>query len=271
MGDPLIEPDEHLAGLPATTAVWSSGPATLRMASRSSKTGKDPTRSPPQGPPPQPRSPASRNRPQRCQDLGAIVLLVAIGVVSTGPASPHPCDHNGLLGPDQASSRHPTWPTRMLDPYQRSTTSSTGPAGAPCPGARPLPRPRRLRPGGGSGGAGRGGVSPRGGQLQPLLLDRPHAGLLLPGRAVCPALGTRGTVDTVARPKAARASDEANEVGHGSRLPSRARLGCRVGWRRLRLGVGHASTLRPAPSTLGAGGERASHHEAGRPVPGRSR
>ena len=27
------------------------------------------------------------------------------------------------------------------------------------------------------------------------------------------------------------------------------------------LGVGHASTVRPDPSTLGVGGERGSHHE----------
>jgi hypothetical protein len=30
---------------------------------------------------------------------------------------------------------------------------------------------------------------------------------------------------------------------------------------RLRLGVGHASTVRPDPSTLGVVGERGSHHE----------
>ena len=31
---------------------------------------------------------------------------------------------------------------------------------------------------------------------------------------------------------------------------------------RLRLGVGHASTVRPDPSTLGVVGERGSHHES---------
>jgi hypothetical protein len=41
-------------------------------------------------------------------------------------------------------------------------------------------------------------------ELQPVLLELPHACLLLPGRAVCPALGTGGTVDTVACRKAAR-------------------------------------------------------------------
>jgi len=64
-------------------------------------------------------------------------------------------------------------------------------------------------------------------------------------------------------------SGGANEVGHG--------LGCRVcsaqepGWlvECLRLGVGHASTVRSDPSTLGVVGERGSHHE-GRlsPIPG---
>jgi len=38
---------------------------------------------------------------------------------------------------------------------------------------------------------------------------------------------------------------------------------------RLRLGVGHASTVRPDPSTLGVVGERGSRHEGrSRPVPG---
>jgi hypothetical protein len=38
---------------------------------------------------------------------------------------------------------------------------------------------------------------------------------------------------------------------------------------RLRLVVGHASTARPGPSTLGVVGERGSHHEGRlRPAPG---
>jgi hypothetical protein len=45
-------------------------------------------------------------------------------------------------------------------------------------------------------------------------------------------------------------------------LPADGRLRCRVGWRRLRLGVGHASTVRPDPSTLGAVGERGSRRES---------
>jgi hypothetical protein len=40
----------------------------------------------------------------------------------------------------------------------------------------------------------------------------------------------------------------------------------------LRLGVGHASTVRPDPSTLGVVGERGSRHEGrSRPLPGHSR
>jgi hypothetical protein len=39
---------------------------------------------------------------------------------------------------------------------------------------------------------------------------------------------------------------------------------------RLRLGVGHASTVRPDPSTLGVAGDRGSHHEScSQLVPGR--
>jgi hypothetical protein len=58
------------------------------------------------------------------------------------------------------------------------------------------------------------------------------------------------------------ASDRANEVGptgstagHWSALEPSWLVG------RLRLGVGHASTVRPDPSTLGVVGERGSRHE----------
>ena len=49
-----------------------------------------------------------------------------------------------------------------------------------------------------------------------------------------------------------------------------ARLRCRLGWsERLRLGVGHASTARPEPPTLGAVGDRGSRREGRWPsVPG---
>jgi hypothetical protein len=47
-----------------------------------------------------------------------------------------------------------------------------------------------------------------------------------------------------------------------SSSPARGRLRCRVGWSmRLRLGIGHASTVRPDPSTPSVVGERGSHHE----------
>jgi hypothetical protein len=55
------------------------------------------------------------------------------------------------------------------------------------------------------------------------------------------------------------------------KLPADGRLRCR-GWLvgRLPLGVGHASAVRPAPSTLGVVGERGSRCEGRRrPIPGR--
>jgi Transposase IS116/IS110/IS902 family len=78
---------------------------------------------------------------------------------------------------------------------------------------------------------------------------------LLPGRAVCP--WNRGTVDTVA----------CRETARGKRWSQRSRPCIRTAGRWparlpswlvecLRLGVRHACTVRPAPSTLGMVGER---------------
>jgi hypothetical protein len=89
-----------------------------------------------------------------------------------------------------------------------------------------------------------------------------------PGGLPCP--WNRGTVDTVAWHQAAR----------GKRWSQRSRPCMKVAglgpaqepsWlvERLWLGIGHASTVRPDPSTLGVVGERGSHHEdCLQPVPG---
>jgi hypothetical protein len=51
-------------------------------------------------------------------------------------------------------------------------------------------------------------------QLQPVPLELPHAcPFLLPGRAVCPALGTGGRWTPWHAERPPGASDEANEVG----------------------------------------------------------
>src|SRR5215211_6707067 len=73
----------------------------------------------------------------------------------------------------------------------------------------------------------------------------------LPGRAVCPALGPGGRWTPWHAERAPGASDEANEVGHGS--------SCRVGSARvpgwlvecLRLGSGMPGTVRPEHFHLG--------------------
>jgi hypothetical protein len=85
----------------------------------------------------------------------------------------------------------------------------------------------------------------------------------MPGRAVCPTLGPGGRWIPWHANRAPGASARANEVGptgstadHGSAQEP----GWLVG--RLRLAVGHASTVRPDPSTLGAAGERGSHRES---------
>jgi hypothetical protein len=93
---------------------------------------------------------------------------------------------------------------------------------------------------------------------------------LVPGRAVWPALGPGGRWTPWHAERPPGASDRANEVGHRSRLPAVGRLGCRVGWSGcLWLGVEHASTVRPDPSTLGVVGERGSRREGRSPAPPR--
>src|SRR5215212_8359649 len=86
---------------------------------------------------------------------------------------------------------------------------------------------------------------------------------LLPGRAVCPALGPGGRCTPWHALRPPGASDRANEVGPtgSGRRPWPARV---PGWlvECLRLGVGHASTVRPDRSTLGVVGERGSGHES---------
>jgi hypothetical protein len=88
---------------------------------------------------------------------------------------------------------------------------------------------------------------------------------LLPGRAVCPALGPGGRWTPRHAERPPGASDRANEVGHAIKAAGRGRLGWRVGGR-LRLGVGHASTVRPDPSTRGVVGVRVSRCEGRSPA-----
>jgi hypothetical protein len=80
-------------------------------------------------------------------------------------------------------------------------------------------------------------------ELQPVLLELPHAcPFLLPGRAVCPALGTGGRWTPWHAERAPGASDRANEVGPTGSTAEWARLRCRAG----RWGAITAST----PSSL---------------------
>jgi hypothetical protein len=99
-------------------------------------------------------------------------------------------------------------------------------------------------------------------EFQPVLFELPHVcPFLLPGRAVCPALGTGGRWTPWHAERAPGASGRANEVGHAIRSPATAGSGAGLVGGALAAGVGHASTVRPDPSTLGVAGERGSHHE----------
>ena len=93
---------------------------------------------------------------------------------------------------------------------------------------------------------------------------------LLPGRAVCPSSWNRGPVDAVACRGTTRGKWWSQRSRPCNQAAERARLRCRVGWRRLRLGVGYARN-RPARSLHpGRGGRTRLHREGyGRvPTPG---
>src|SRR5512132_345057 len=85
----------------------------------------------------------------------------------------------------------------------------------------------------------------------------------MPGRPVCPALGPGGwwTPWHAKRPAGARGG--ANEVGlHEGRRPMAGSGAGLVGGALAAGGVGHASPVRPDPSTMGVVGERGSGRES---------
>src|SRR5919108_4631956 len=82
-----------------------------------------------------------------------------------------------------------------------------------------------------------------------------------PGGLLCP--WTRGTVDALACREAAGGkprSERSRPIW--MELPAVAGSGAELVWGRgLRLAVGHATTVRPDPSTLGVVGDRGSRRE----------
>jgi hypothetical protein len=90
----------------------------------------------------------------------------------------------------------------------------------------------------------------------------------MPGRAACPALEPRGrwTPRHAERPQPQATEPTKSALDQAA---ERARLRGQVGWRRLRLGVGHARDRPASPSTPGVVGDRGSHRERCLPlVPG---
>src|SRR5215203_1960490 len=81
-----------------------------------------------------------------------------------------------------------------------------------------------------------------------------------PGGLPCP--WNRGTVDAVACRETARGKRRSQRSRPWIRLPSGLGSGAGLVGGALAAGVGHASTVRPDPSTLGAVGERGSHRES---------
>src|SRR5215213_3426725 len=148
--DPLIKPDEHLAGFPSDDGGFVVGPGEAADGVRvieerqGHKLGLR-TESPPQ----QPRSPKSRNLPQGSHDLGAIVLLVAICMLRTRPASPHPCDHN--VSSSAQTKHHHAIPCHPPGPAMGCRAGSRTATVWPRRDRRPAPglaaeRTRRGRP-----------------------------------------------------------------------------------------------------------------------------
>src|SRR4029450_3531217 len=80
-----------------------------------------------------------------------------------------------------------------------------------------------------------------------------------PGGLPCPWNRGRWTPWHATRPPGA--SGRANEVGHESRCRPSVGSGAGLVGGALAAGVGHASTVRADPPTLGVVGERGSHHE----------
>src|SRR4029450_5108974 len=108
--DPLIEPDQHLAGFPSDDGGFVVGPGKAADGIQVIKERQGHelgllTEAAPQ----QPRSPEPRNPPQDGHDLGAIVLLIAFCLVRTRPASPHACDDNTLLLSQSRQQYVPPW------------------------------------------------------------------------------------------------------------------------------------------------------------------
>src|SRR4030095_10453667 len=84
---------------------------------------------------------------------------------------------------------------------------------------------------------------------------------LVPGRAVCPALGPGGRWNRGMPQDHQEQATEPTKSARLDQVADRGRLGCRVGWStRLRLGGGEASTVPPDPPPPGAGGGRGAHH-----------
>ena len=151
---------------------------------------------------------------------------------------------------------------QVADDAGRGVRHMFPPWGSMLRGYRPaVSRPGWLLPPGSCGSIGPGSASfaTRNPKLHPVLVELPHLLTLfrLPGRAVCPALGTRGRWTpwhAEIPPGGKRLSQRTRPVP--DQVADRGRLGCRAGWRRLRPGSGMPGTVRPAPSTLDAVGER---------------
>ena len=88
------------------------------------------------------------------------------------------------------------------------------------------------------------------------------APFLLPGRAVCLPLDPGGGGHRGMPPGRQGQATEPTRSARLDQTAGRGRSGAGLVGGRLRLGVGHASTVRPDPSTLGVVGDRGSRHES---------
>jgi hypothetical protein len=189
------------------------------------------------------RSPCPADQPERPRRTACPAVSVGVIVLLMTPATRRAFSPAGSPRPAPTADNSAAATTTPLLAAGPGPASSWSWSPSPSAGSAPAPRPAPRR---------------RSGRSHP----RWSSSAAEPAHdhdAAAPAQGLAGVLSLVA--------PDDHEVGHAIKLagPWPAHVSS---WlvERLRLGVGHASSVRPDPSTLGVVGERGSRHEGRLPV-----